>query len=65
MNDRKIFFTIIVAAVMLGAWMFRWHVVAQNNGESRGYVYAVDRFTGQIWLIDLNRRVLVKPAETK
>lgn len=61
MNNR--WFYLAVIALLIAAWMMRWDVYAQHNGDARGSLYLIDRFTGQLWSLDWNEMYLVKPAK--
>lgn len=51
----------IVLSICLAAWMFRWSVIPTENGTKQGDSYLLDRWTGKVYVLDLNHQILVYP----
>ena len=60
MRDK--WFWLAVVGIVLAAWMLRWDIYTiDRNGRPTGY--AVDRLTGQLWLIDYEERVRLMKSD--
>lgn len=58
-------FYLVIAALIIAAWFFRWDVNTQHRGDGVGPAYVLDRWTGALYFATSQRIREIKDAPSQ